>query len=796
MSCSSPDSQAPQQRKRPRDDSQQPKQPQRPSKEQLFKSYGDSESYITHQQVQGFALQNHILTSPRGKVDEPPRCIGQTHLALLTDIKPLVMMKKKNRHHIFDSLHPSNRVHALQRSLYSTPMLLHAKDETDPLSLDQLMFRNRLVPLSFCALRDDWPERFLHASSFISNQNASMLSREQSAMVVISLESHSCSAADKRSIERLSESARMQRMADRPDLDNMPEEIDGKRIKRCNDYAPQMLQPPQRSEKTLHPHKSCFVRVNDSSSYAPKLSAGMTSSEIDRHCAAAAAMRFIKTMETRDQAAMKLTDLVTDDPKHPLCVPDQSYAHLYNAVPQLLLLVSDSNLEMLSVFVQVFAAARLPLGTVLFQDARRMQAVGPALDSTLLQRAALDRLPCFANPLSTPEAHKQRSRISRITQHSDRQLQLHTTTRMMLLKHPMLCRSDHLTVVEHKQVKISGKDYTAQFNTHLTEALEPEVRDISSLVRQCAAQDQRFCVSGVKESKRLMRQASEDALDTWRRVFILPQRHDMYHTYLDSQQFGLRLAATLSGCPHSLHTDAWAHEVALCFRSVLLVMPQLLGFASLACSKQRLMDWWLTADRTAHYIDHISHRREERKVRDTGVGHPEFSLMRVFERFALSTPVKQASAGQRAPDSLGIDAAEIARLSSTPSDPVPQHQTPLQGLAEHASSQTMMQLSATMDGSVPPLVSPPQLDLHPSSISAVKPAHKQLHTAFGSPQMYSPLPALASCVSPSPLVAGSAEWERVNQIMMQRTIASLSSPSNNNMQRSALHMLAQQKASI
>ena len=130
----------------------------------LGKFYADTESYVSNHQTRAFAL-THIIRLPKKSVkDDPPRYIGSMQLALLTDIKPLLQVRKPNRQEVFGSMHHSNRVHALQRSLYSTPLLLHAKHETSSLSLDQLMFRNRLVGLNLCALRDEWPERFLHTS--------------------------------------------------------------------------------------------------------------------------------------------------------------------------------------------------------------------------------------------------------------------------------------------------------------------------------------------------------------------------------------------------------------------------------------------------------------------------------------------------------------------------------------------------------------------------------------------------------------------------------------------------------
>lgn len=756
-------------RKRPGDHPLQPKQKPRPKNPMLVKHYADTESYITNMHVQAFAL-SHILRQTRGKYDEPPRCIGQTHLALITDIEPLSMMKKPNRQQMFDTSHHSNLVHALQRSLYSTPLLLHSANELTPLSLDQLVLRNRLVSLSFCALRDFWPEQFLHPSSFISNQRASMMSREQSSLLLVSLESKNASPRDKASVDDLFQCKSLQQLIDDPLRSDTS-------VKLRSAYAPSMLQHPApvHNGKSLHPHKSCFMRVDSSSAYAPSVqtAATMTDSEIDRHCAAAAAMRLISILQGKQLACTDNTDLINDEPRCNSLQPDKRYAHLYNVVPQILLLVSDTNQEMLSVFSQVYASARLPLGAVLYSDERRIECVGPALDSTLVQRAALDRLPCFADPHASASVHEQRGRISRITQHSSSKLlHLHEQTRVMLHEHKALQRENHNMIAEHENLTVSQEQYDLEFKQYLSQMLEPEVRNLDAIIRDCNAEsDQRYCITGAPNSKRLMHQASLDALDTWRRAFILPQRHDMYHSYMDSQQFALRLASVREAFEHSPYCNAWSREIARSFKSVLLAMPHLLGRAASLCDEDRLKNWWFKADRTAHYIDHISHRNEENKVRDL-TGLPPFNLITVFNKYDSTTPAAQVVsqamrvANELSNNPLAMCADERQSLCNTPSDSkLQQYQSPLQALAEHADAELMLIHSTNAGATSRPPESPSELNLsndlqHTNSNS--------LPNVFGAD--YTPIPALpdsnAIAALSTPDLSTTAKLSDVVQTML------------------------------
>ena len=627
--------------------------------------------------------------------------------------------------------------------------------------------------------------------SFMSNQNASMFCREQSATLVISLESKRCSLHDKQLLERMLQ--KMQPSMSKPAP--QPLQTD---THLCGAYAPEMLQPPrpapQREPTALDPHKPCYMRFNPDSSSAPNASHHMTDSEFDRHVAADAATKIAWMMERRDLSSNEATALVDE---HGEPVSRESHASLYNTVPQLLLPVCDSNLEMISVFAQVYAAARLPLGTVLFKQARRIGAVGPALDSALLQRAALDRLPCFASKSPSLQVQQQRQRISHITyHHAGSKLCLHPATSKMLLSKPFLNRDEHIRLTEHKTTSIGAQDYRAQFEHHVSKLLEPEVRSLQHVICSCSAASQQFCIQGADASKQLMRQASLDALDTWRRAFVLPQRHDMYHAYMDSQQFALRLAATLGSCPGSLHQDAWSREVALSFRSVLLAMPHLLGIAALDSTQftpQRLSNWWLTADRTAHYIDHVSHRNEEHQVRNTQVGFQEFSLMRVFEEFDANARVAASAASV----SMGLDSVECHRMLQTPSDPLTQAdsaacRTPLQCLAVHASSMAMLQMSSNAGAANPPSQSPPSLTLSTSGKSSAMRAHRPFDARFDtlhSSPMNQPLLASSPLASYLPF----SPWL---DALSRHSVLSTSSPlSNSAMARSTFHMISQHTSS-
>lgn len=532
--------------------------------------------------------------------------VTRSFCSMLTEV---MCNEKCSRFELFDSVHMSMRIHAQQRSLYTTPLLLDHSFERNAAidSAHYNIMRYRSVSLNFCAIRNDWPSRFLHMNDFSESQNASMLFREQSSLLVVSLESIQCQHNSHEQTKLSNMFAQMQQFQLHPPADPYQyasahsdqqqfnnaaaaatETVAGAPIDFNDAQIDRLLHMYQRPMPLqfayLDPHKPCHKRFRTKIS-TQQLTSSWTNEQLDRHTAAMAAMEIACVINQRDQMGRQRNN-------------QKKKQHLYSVTPQIVLLVGQSNLSMLSVFTQVFAACRLPLGMILPNTPYEDCNVAQALDSALVQRAVLDRLPIECDANNDQNVNRQRTAIDSFTLHrQDRKLQLHAHTLESLEKH-QLFQQKCVNLASHRQETIDSNEYHEMFVQLLFSMQEPLIiQQFSSLHSTYA-----------EIMQPVLHQASKDMVENCRRAYILPQRHDMHNHYQCSRTFASRIAYARVYNPSLVHQyyGAWGRDIALTFSLILLHLPHLIGGYSLRqaqYSTERLMNWWNTADRTVHSTD-------------------------------------------------------------------------------------------------------------------------------------------------------------------------------------------------
>jgi hypothetical protein len=602
----------------------------------------------TYTQINEVILPRKCKPTVNGKA-KPLTRVGREQPMLLSDFEH---SGHSARDTMFDSNHISNNAHALQRSLYTTPLMLaipefaqaarsNSKSKSKELlaewacplqtlylegtahgAKDHMFVRYRAVALNYCAVRGDWPSQFLNLSSFALSMKANMLSREASSLIVISLESAACDS--------------------RQNPDSHYNLVTRMMAKDANHKSATFWTWSQSPFfDTLSASEA--ERKPNSQSAAHKQSDTMPleSRPTIRRCKCAQSDTPQQELGKAALLAMEMADLVyqRDVIARRVYKNDRALNQSMRTVtPQLLLLVSDTNMHMVSMFSQIFAARRLALAHLWSGRNSVSCSVPESIEVALLQRAALDRLVLLQQDSSADrQMGSEASRITRRLLHSDEEgahgLDADTMRQLRAYElYPWLHDESQRQCADPQQrnVMFSTLDTVACMSSQM------HATRFGELLQEVRAPAVGGLIHASKLPSRLRVRLDKELRETARKAFVLPEMFDAFHGFRASAHLASELQLVLQAQPAEVY-GAWGKHIAYTLQSVLLTLRFLLP-ESLEISDKRRFDWWTRCDRSRACVSPAAIEQNCRHL------HNEFTQVAEFTDFSVESIFQRAAA--------------------------------------------------------------------------------------------------------------------------------------------------------